>query len=85
MVLTPLEAGLSSVCLALFVAVVVRPVMGRSFVSLREFQELKEKQDEMERYLETQVEAMNRMLRALVINSDLPPQEKERLINGRGE
>lgn len=77
MQLTPLEILLGSALLSLLVGLAVRLVMRGSFVTKQEFCSFTEEQKEKSTII-------FRMLRAMIVHSDIDDEEKERILNDRG-
>lgn len=83
MVLTPGELLLGSAILSLVVALGVRLMLCNRFVSRHECKRQHALSDEVVASFKRSTDVQYRMLRGLIVHSDMPPETKERLLNDR--
>lgn len=81
--LTPLEAILLGSLLATLGAVAVRLFMGAHFVSKSQCAKAHSLSEAADRKFKRDMGTLFRMVRALLVNSDIPRDQQERILNDR--
>lgn len=84
MTLTPLEALLGGSMVSFVTAVAVRIFMCRSFVTRQQCRLNHDLECRSNESVQRKLDILFRMLRAFIINSDLPNEKKEDILNERG-
>nr|WP_321513146.1 hypothetical protein [uncultured Pseudodesulfovibrio sp.] len=88
MILTNLEATLIAGLIALVAGVVVPVFRGRKFVTEKDCKKLREgcaeECDKRQANDKDAIRTLYRMVRALVVHSDMSKEDKEKVLNDRG-
>ncbi|UIJ38514.1 hypothetical protein LWC08_05195 [Desulfobaculum bizertense] len=83
--MTPLEASLGSAFISLVTALAVRLFMADSFVTKRECQQRHERECQSVASITRKIDRLSSMIGTLVLHSDLPQEQKDELLNQRGD
>jgi len=78
--MSSLEVGLITVLAGLVVGVAVRLLTQSRFVSRGECQRMHQYDDQWKRQVTQQLTAQSRMIRALVLNSGMSPQDQQTIL-----
>lgn len=84
MTFTPLEALLGGAMVSILSGVTVRLLTGGSFVTKAQCNRNHEQECRTNGSIQRKLDIQFRMLRALIIHSDLPEEKKEQILNERG-
>lgn len=84
MTLTPLETLLGSAMISIITALSVRLVMSGSFVTKVQCRHNHDQECRTNGSIQRKLDIQFRMLRALILHSDLPTEKKEEILNERG-
>lgn len=84
MTLTPLEALLGGALVSFVAAIAVRLFMGGKYVSRHQCEINREMECRNNGSVQRKLDIQFRMLRALILHSDLPMEKKEEILNERG-
>ncbi|MBU1001924.1 MAG: hypothetical protein KKE73_05330 [Proteobacteria bacterium] len=84
MTLTPLETLLGSAIISIITALSVRLVLGGSFVTKVQCRLNHDQECRTNGSIQRKLDIQFRMLRALILHSDLPTEKKEEILNERG-
>ncbi|WP_461210399.1 hypothetical protein [Desulfocurvus sp. DL9XJH121] len=85
MTLTPLETLLGGALVSFITGVSVRLFMGGAFVTRQQCRLNHEQDCRNNGSVQRKLDIQFRMLRALIIHSDLPVEKKEEILNERGD
>jgi len=84
MLLTPLETLLGGALVSLVTGLAVRLLMGGAFVTRQQCRLNHERERRDSDSVQRKLDVQFRMLRALIVHSDLPAEKKEEILNERG-
>jgi len=84
MTLTPLETLFGGALVSIITGVTVRLLMGGSFVTRQQCSLNHEQECRNNGSVQHKLDIQFRMLRALILHSDLPTEKKEEILNERG-